>query len=202
MSGSTSATLLGRLRDLGDSEAWREFETRYKPRVLAWCRGQGLQEADALDVTQDVLARVARRMRTFDYAPGGNFSGWLRTVWRNAWLSFLEDARRGDRAAGGSTVRDQLENMPGGDVTQELEEEFQRELVHEALQRLRPQVSTRDWELFHDLLLGGKSATVAAKERGMTLAGVGMAKLRVQRKLQREIARLEGMAPVVEDGGA
>jgi RNA polymerase sigma factor (sigma-70 family) len=199
MSGSTSATLLGRLRDLGDGQAWHEFETRYKPRLLAWCRGQGLQEADVLDITQDVLTRVARRMRTFEYAPGGNFSGWLRTVWRNAWLSFLEDAGRRVQGAGGSTIRDQLEKLPGGDLTQELEEEFRRELVHEALQRLRPQVSARDWDLFSDLLLKGKSATAAAKERGMTLAGVGMAKLRVQRKLQREIGRLEGLEAEKED---
>jgi hypothetical protein len=48
--GSTSDTLLGWTRDLSGQQAWQEFEARYTPRLLAWCRGKGLQFADAQDV--------------------------------------------------------------------------------------------------------------------------------------------------------
>ena len=56
----TSLTLLDRLRrDPKDQAAWSEFVARYGPRILQWCRGWGLQESDAQDVTQDVLLKLS-----------------------------------------------------------------------------------------------------------------------------------------------
>ena len=54
----TSSTLLLRLRDLSNEEAWEEFLTRYTPRIFAWCRRYNLQESDASDVTQEVLGKL------------------------------------------------------------------------------------------------------------------------------------------------
>ena len=62
----TSLTLLGRLRrDPKDQAAWSEFVARYGPRILQWCRGWGLQESDAQDVTQDVLLKLNGLMARF-----------------------------------------------------------------------------------------------------------------------------------------
>jgi RNA polymerase sigma-70 factor (ECF subfamily) len=62
----TSLTLLGRLRrDPKDQAAWSEFVARYRPRILQWCRGWGLQESDAQDVTQDVLLKLNGLMGRF-----------------------------------------------------------------------------------------------------------------------------------------
>jgi RNA polymerase sigma-70 factor (ECF subfamily) len=190
--GSTSASLIGRLGNLNDTAAWREFEARYTPRLMAWCRGNGLQPADAKDVTQEVLLRVVRRMQTFVYDPQSNFSGWLKTVWRNAWIDFVNDHAPGTCGTGDSTVHAQLHDVPGGDLTKELAEEFEREALHEALARVRPQVSARDWKIFQDLIFGGKSGTAVAQEHHLTLPAVGMVKLRVQNKVSEEIAKLEG----------
>ena len=61
----TSVTLLGRLRqDPKDQAAWNDFVARYEPRILQWCRGWGLQESDAQDVTQDVLLKLNGLMAT------------------------------------------------------------------------------------------------------------------------------------------
>jgi RNA polymerase sigma-70 factor (ECF subfamily) len=199
--GSTSASLLGRLRDLGDARAWQEFHARYAPRLRAWCRSKGLQPADADDVTQEVLLRVARRMPTFAYDPGGDFSGWLAKVWESAWKDFVGGLARGGCGTGDPAVYEALQNIPGGDLTRELADEFDREVLHEALARARPQVSPRDWDIFHDLLFGGKSATAVAQEHQLTLAALGMVKLRVQRKVNREVAVLEGRDWQGAEGG-
>ena len=62
----TSATLLARLRDpAADPAAWAAFVRRYGPLVYGWCRRWHLQEADAQDVTQDVLAKLVVRLRAF-----------------------------------------------------------------------------------------------------------------------------------------
>jgi RNA polymerase sigma-70 factor (ECF subfamily) len=190
MDGSTSATLLGRLRDLGDAQAWREFAARYRPRLLAWCARAGLQDADAEDLTQDILTKVALHVRQFAYDAGKDFSGWLHTVWRNGWLDSLRQRTPGGRGSGDSAVYEKLRNLPG--PADCLEEEFQREVLHEALARVRPLVKPRDWDIFHELVFGGKTGTEVAGARGLTLAAVGMIKLRVQRKVSQEVACLSG----------
>jgi RNA polymerase sigma-70 factor (ECF subfamily) len=90
-SAHTSLTLLMRLQDLEDHEAWTVFVQRYTPVIFAWCRRHHLQESDASDVTQDVLVKLMRSMQTFQYTPArGRFRGWLKTVTANA----IRDSKR------------------------------------------------------------------------------------------------------------
>src|SRR5205085_1186310 len=106
----TSPTLLGRLRqDPGDQAAWRTFVERYGPRLHAWCREWHLQEADALDVTQEVRLRLSRRLRSFHYGPSKSFRAWLRAVTRNALVDFQAQRQRPDRGSGDSRVLDLLD---------------------------------------------------------------------------------------------
>jgi DNA-directed RNA polymerase specialized sigma24 family protein len=65
-SSRTSVTLLGRLRrDPRDQTAWNEFVSRYRPKILEWCRRWRLQESDAQDVTQAVLLKLSSLMAMF-----------------------------------------------------------------------------------------------------------------------------------------
>ena len=67
--------LLGRLRrNPGDQAAWSSFVDRYGVRVYGWCRYWKLQEADARDVTQNVMLELARQMSEFEYRSGWQFS--------------------------------------------------------------------------------------------------------------------------------
>ena len=75
----TSASLLARLRAApADQAAWAAFVDRYGRKVYGWCRHWGLQEADAEDVTQNVLIELARQMAKFEYRTSGSFRGWHR----------------------------------------------------------------------------------------------------------------------------
>jgi RNA polymerase sigma-70 factor (ECF subfamily) len=85
----TRVSLLLRLQSENDERAWEEFVQRYGPRIFQWCRRWGLQQADAEDVTQGVLLRVAQRMRTFRYDPGRSFRAWLKKVAHDAWVDLL-----------------------------------------------------------------------------------------------------------------
>src|SRR5437660_6727539 len=92
---STSVTLLARLQQApADQAAWGEFVRRYGPQVYGWCRRWRLQEADAQDVTQQVLLRLADKMRTFAYDPARSFRAWLKTLARHALVEFLEGRTR------------------------------------------------------------------------------------------------------------
>ena len=59
-SPQTRVTLIARLKDAHDHEAWREFTAIYEPLVFGVARERGLQEADARDVCQQVLQAVAK----------------------------------------------------------------------------------------------------------------------------------------------
>jgi RNA polymerase sigma-70 factor (ECF subfamily) len=197
-SGSqTSPTLLGRLRQQpADQGAWREFVDRYSRKIYAWCRQGKLQEADAEDVTQIVLVKLAEQMGSFAYDPTKSFRGWLRTLTRHAWSDFVEARQRGGRASGDSRADECLHTVEArDDLVARLEEEFDHEVLEEATARVRLRVAVSSWEAFRLTAVEGHSGAEAAHRLGMEVAAVFKAKNRVQKLLQEEVRKLEGDDP-------
>jgi RNA polymerase sigma-70 factor (ECF subfamily) len=194
-SGSyTSPTLLGRLRqEPADQDAWAQLVERYGRLIYAWCRQGGLQEADAEDVTQMVLVRLAERMRTFAYDPAKSFRGWLRTLTRHAWSDFVQARQRGGRASGDSDTVAALHLLPArDDLVARLDKQFDQEVLEEATARVRLRIEPVTWEAFHLLAVEGLSGVEAARRLNRTVAAVFKAKTRVQAMLRDEVTRLEG----------
>lgn len=183
----TNTTLLRRLRHAPtDQAAWREFVDRYGRMIYRWCRRWGLQEADAEDVTQNVLLELARQMRTFEYERGGSFRGWLHTVAQRAWARFLESRQR--------TPQQQAyldEPTAGADFLRQLERESDRELLEMAMRLVKLRVQPHTWEAFRLLALEGLSAAEAAPQLGMNVGTVFVARSKVQKMLREEIRRLD-----------
>src|SRR5665213_228641 len=82
---TTSVTLLERLREPKDEAAWSRFAAFYTPLLFYWARRVGLQDADAADLVQEVLAHLLLKLPEFDYDRQQSFRGWLRTVTFNIW---------------------------------------------------------------------------------------------------------------------
>jgi RNA polymerase sigma factor (sigma-70 family) len=190
----TSASLLGRLRrSPADQAAWGEFVDRYGPRVYAWCCHWRLQEADAQDVTQAVLVRLAEKMRTFDYDPGRSFRGWLKTLARHAWGDLRRSHMRHAPGSGDSGVLEQLHQLEAReDLVTHLAREFDQELLDEATARVRLRVQSHTWEAFRLTAQEGLSGVEAAEKLGMKVATVFVARGKVQNMLREEVRRLEG----------
>src|SRR5262249_4453540 len=82
-SGTPASSLLKALK-AHDSQAWRWLAGLYGPLVYGWCRGRGLQPADAEDVLQEVFLTVASRIGDFrGQGEHGTFRGWLWVITRN-----------------------------------------------------------------------------------------------------------------------
>jgi RNA polymerase sigma-70 factor (ECF subfamily) len=188
----TSATLLGRLRQVPtDQAAWAEFTERYGRKIYGWCRQWNLQAADAEDVTQIVLLKLAAKMQTFLYDPAKSFRAWLKTVTRNAWNDYWA-GRSGVAATGGSQAVELLQTVEAReDLVRRLDEEFDRELLEEATARVRSRVRPKTWEAFERTALQGQSGAEAAKELGMKVATVFVARSKVQAMLQEELRKLD-----------
>jgi RNA polymerase sigma-70 factor (ECF subfamily) len=189
---NTSATLLARLRQVPpDQAAWAQFTERYGRKIYAWCRRWNLQEADAEDLTQDVLLKLAEKMQTFVYDPAKSFRAWLKTVARHAW-SDSWSGRKAAIGAGGSQALELLQTVEAReDLVRRLEEEFDRELLDEAMARVRLRVMPRTWEAFDRTALQGQSGAEAAQALGMKVATVFVARSKVQKMIQEEMQKLE-----------
>jgi RNA polymerase sigma-70 factor (ECF subfamily) len=199
----TSPTLLGRLgRVPTDQAAWGDFAARYGCKIYGWCRQWGLQEADAEDVTQQVLLKLAHKMRTFTYDPSKSFRAWLKTVTHHAWRDFVEGRDRPGAGSGDTGVLEQLQTVQARDgLVSELGEEFSRDLLDEAMARVRLRVQPHTWQAFHLLAVEGRSGAEAAERLGMKVATVFVARSKVQKMLQEEVRKLEGQDPERREGG-
>jgi RNA polymerase sigma-70 factor (ECF subfamily) len=190
----TSPTLLGRLRQNPiDQAAWEAFVDRYGPKIQAWCRHWNLQEADAHDVMQDVMLKLARKISTFEYDPTKSFRAWLRTLTHHAWSDFVDDRRRARVNQSLPADAGQWETTRAGeDLVQRLDGLFEQEQLEEAMARVRLRVKPHTWQAFHLQALDGLSGAETSKKLEMTATAVFVARSRVQRMLQEEMEKLEG----------
>ena len=167
------------------------FINRYGRKIFAWCRKWNLQEADSEDVTQTVLLKLADKMKTFDYDATKSFRAWLKTV---AWhvLSDYCDSRKAV-AVGGDEAVSLLENLKAReDLVQRLDEEFDRELFEEATSRVKSRVTPKTWEAFERTAVQGQAGSEVGAALGMKVATVFVARSKVQKMLQEEVAKLDG----------
>ncbi len=197
---ATRVTLLGRLRlDPRNQAAWDEFVDQYGGKIYGWCRKWNLQEADAQDVTQNVLLRLAQKLGAFSYDPARSFRAWLKTLTQHALSDFLEARQRPGQGSGDSHVGRLLASLEArDDLARQLEEEFDRELLREAMARVRLRVAPQTWQAFELTAIEGLSGAAAAERIPMQVAQVFVAKRRVQKMLREEVARLE--AAEAEEG--
>ena len=198
----TGSVLLLLLDNPTDADCWNAFVDRYAPKIYGWCRQWRLQEADAQDVTQEVLARLVRKLRTFTYDPHkGTFRGWLKTLTHHALCDYLEDRGRGGAGKGSPEVLARLDTLEARqDLPEALAEVFDLELLAEAQARVQLQVSPRDWKIFQELAVEGRPGPAVAQELGMTVAAVLMARSRVQKRMRQEVSRLEEASPRAPEG--
>ena len=182
-SPSTSLTLLERLRAPGRSDAWNRFVQLYTPLLRTWAKRQGLRDADADDLTQEVLVKLMDELPRYARGAGQSFRGWLYRVTANQCRDFRR--RVATRALPGpdglSAVK---EESP---LSEFVEDEYRRTLVNRALELIRPEFAERTWTAFTQLMIENRPAEEIARDLGITENAVYLARHRVLTRLRREI---------------
>lgn len=193
----TSVTLLLRLRDLSDREAWNDFVARYTPRIFNWCRRYHLQETDAADVTQDVLGKLVTAFRQQQFDPAkGSFRAWLKTVVNNTVKDLFREWSHQVRIAQDSEEDSPLLQIQAPEaqagLAAELEAEAHRELLREAEHRVQLRVKPATWQAYYETAVAQRPVADVAAEVQLPIAEVYVAKSRVIKMLREEIEKLEG----------
>lgn len=146
--GSTHSSVLEGIRDPANRTAWERFFAQYAPYVRALAERNGLRHADAEDVVQTLFSELATRIRTFDYDRAkGRFHTWLA----GAALYRIRDLQRRNARRDARETAFPAPDVPSPDdaFAAFAEEEWLAHVRHLALERLRAQVSPRQFELFH-----------------------------------------------------
>lgn len=181
----TRPSLLIRLRNSRDDQAWAEFTALYEPVVYRMCKTRGMQDADAREVVQEVLMSVATAIGRFDIDSAGSFRGWLSRIARNATVDHFRRHKRSGSAEGAQA----LDQVP---ATEQLEEEFDRsrreQLFRWAAGLVRRRTGEVNWMAFWKTSVDGQSIAETAAELGISEGSVYVARCRILKRI-RELVR-------------
>jgi RNA polymerase sigma-70 factor, ECF subfamily len=180
---TTSTSLLQHVRNSGDHDAWQRFVQLYTPVLYSWTRRMGLQAQDAADLVQDVFVVLLKQLPQFSYDRHKSFRAWLRTILVNKW----RDRQRHDAvigiAAGDATLG--LTNPP--DELDLDAEEYRQYLVSRAMEIMVGSFQPVTWRACWENVVGGRDAEDVARELGITVNAVYVAKSKVLRRLRQEL---------------
>jgi RNA polymerase sigma factor (sigma-70 family) len=193
MEPSTRRSLVLRLRDPRDEAAWAEFVAIYEPLIYRLARKKGLQDADAQDLCQEVFRAVAGAIERWDPDPAkGRFRAWLFRIARNLLVNFLRSQRRYVRGSGSTSVQELLEAEPTRDAQAEAEfqAEFQRRAFRWAAEQVKTEFADSTWQAFWRTGVENRAIAEVAKELGISVGAVYVARSRVLARLRQRVEQL------------
>lgn len=189
----TRDSLLARVKDPQDDDAWRSFVAVYRPVIYRLARRRGLQDADSQDLVQQVLGSVAQAIS--DWQPDrkrGRFRTWLGRITQNA-ITNAATRKRGDRGMGGSEMLDLLHQQ--ADVSHEdpedFDQEYQRSVFRWAGDQIRHEFHDSTWTAFWLTAVEGQTVQQTAEQLGKNMGAVYAARSRVMRRLRETVRRYE-----------
>jgi RNA polymerase sigma factor (sigma-70 family) len=157
----TGVNLLTQIKDGTNTDAWEEFVREYGPVVYGFARKRGLQDADAADITQEVLWSVSRFIGQKRYDPArGTLRGWLYTVARNKIFTFLAGRRNRPLGSGGWENQERLDAVADNSAhpEPEWELEYRRRLSARAMGLVKHSFQPNTWKAFWATAVEGRRA--------------------------------------------
>ncbi len=190
---STSLTLINRLRLGEDSEAWVRMFGLYRPLLVVWIRKFGVQAADEDDLLQEVLLTVSTGLKSFEHnGRPGAFRTWLRNILVNRLRNFWRARDRRPLAADDSDIERRLTQLEdSASATSQLwDRQHDLFVLHQLLELSRARFSSETWTAFTRVALHGERPDIVAREMGLSLNAIFIAKSRVLSRLRQEAVSL------------
>lgn len=194
----TRQSLISRIKDWKDSDGWKEFFDTYWRLLYSVSLKAGLTESEAQEAVQETVLSVSKQMPTFRYDKTGSFKGWLLQITRRRIADQFrkrapwDAARRDDDSSGTATV-DRVP-APEPEIETIWEEEWRKNLVDAAMQRVKVRIAPRQYQMFDLYAVKDWPVCEVARTLNVNAAQVYLAKHRVSRLVRLELARLQRAA--------
>ena len=197
---ATRPSLLQRVQNTADEDSWREFYDLYSGLVYRFAVQRGLTETEAGDVVQETFMALAKVIPEFRYNPSlGSFRSWLlhTTQWRiydQYNRRVPEGGARIHRSAIDPSRTRTVDRIPDESFAQLQtlwDHEWQHNLVEAALQRVKAQISSKQFQIFDLYVLKDWPVTKVARALNVSVGAVYLTKHRVAKLIKDEIKKIE-----------
>ncbi|MGJ8635166.1 MAG: sigma-70 family RNA polymerase sigma factor [Luteolibacter sp.] len=184
---TTRYTLIFRVKDPLNENAWKEFSEAYKDYIDAVLQKFGTNQDEVSDLRQDILLKLWKRLPNFEYEPDkAKFRTWLYQIIRNTAYTYFKSSesyrqrnhRFFEERQDGVNLLDQLMN-----------DEWKAFICRKALNNLRGAFADQSVELFESFL-SGSSVQELASAYSLKENTVYRIKNRVKERLIVEVRRL------------
>jgi RNA polymerase sigma-70 factor (ECF subfamily) len=136
---------------------------------------------------QEVFTVLVRRLPEFEYDRQQSFRKWLHTITLNKWRDVCRRRAVLPQAPGGSALDEVADPAPPDALD---EAEYRHQLVKRALEVMRTDFEPATWKACWEFVVEGRPAAEVARELGLTVNAVYLAKGRVFRRLRAELQGL------------
>jgi RNA polymerase sigma-70 factor (ECF subfamily) len=186
MTWLTTATVLQKLHDFGNRQAWDSFAERFRRPIVSFARGMGLKQADAEDVAQETLLAFAEAYRRGQYDPAkGRLSRFLFGI---AYRQSL----RARRAGVGMGVRDVNvgESAFWSEVPDEQaatgiwDTEFEKSVLDSCLNQVRQEFEPQTYRAFEAVVREERSPEEVSQSLRISIKSVYNAKHRILKRIR------------------
>ena len=184
---STHKTMLEKIQS-GDEVSWQEFYDRYSPVVLQTGRSYGLAPEECQDLLQNVMLKFFQHELVMKYdSKRARFRTYFNQVLCSCIYDFLRQKRQLSPEIG-------TEELPEQPVPAEADamflDEWRKQMLQEALDRLRAQVKPETFLAFHLTVIQGKSVKAAAEFLKTDVNMVYVSRSRCTARLREIIAEI------------
>ena len=192
---ATRSTLLVRLKDLDNQQAWQEFFDVYWTLLFNFARRAGLNESDAEEVVMDTVETVARKIEDFEYnRQTGRFKSWLLTIVRfklgDRFRKKKRQAEKGEVASLDEIAEGQVMDADAPELEKIWDAEWQKRMIDMALERVKQLVGHKQYQIFHCYVIQEQAAEDVAEFLEVSKAQVYVAKNRVGKLFEAELKLL------------
>lgn len=187
----TSTILLEGLKDRTDDAVWREFDSRYRPILLAVGRRLRLDPSDSEDAAQETLVAFLAEYQSGRYnREAGRLRDWLAGIMTHKVQDSRRRAARQEQALRDAAQNGELDRRVA-DVQQVMEEEWRAALLRQCLERVRMEVTPQTFESFEMFALQQRPADQVARQLGVSVDVVYQNKRRVLQRIRELLLKLE-----------